>query len=222
MNIENHFDKDTLDQLPSFFEELPEPVQIHIWGDPENYPIEREAVRLIEMLSERFENIRYKLFPRRENYPYYPVIGIMGIEYVSDSEDEEPKEQSVDFGVRLIGLPAGYQMTSLVAAFQCVAFRGMTSEATTRIKLHQLKSDVTLEMITASDNESGAIVAQQIFNMAVASPHIRSFCVIGDAFPEAFVRYSINELPHLIINGRNHLEGIVDEETILRHISRTI
>lgn len=218
MTIESHFDKDTLAQLPAFFDELPEPVQIHIWGDPENFPVEREAVRLVEMLSDRFENIHFKLFPRRENYPYYPVIGVMGIEY----DEEEETEKVVDFGVRLIGLPSGYQMTSFVAAIQCVSFRGMTSEALTRIKLHQLKSDVTLEMITAAEDEAGAVVAQRIFNMAVASPRIRSFCVIGDAFPEAFVRYSINELPHLIINGRTHLEGIVNEETILSHISRTI
>jgi alkyl hydroperoxide reductase subunit AhpF len=212
MTIETHFDEDTLAQLPSFFEQLPEPVQIHIWGDPENFPIEREAVRLVEMLSQRFEGIQYKLFPRRENYPYYPVIGVMGLE----------EAEAVDYGVRLIGLPSGYQMTSFVAAVQCVAFRGMTSEALTRIKLHQLASDITLELITASEDEGGAVVAQQIFNMAVATPHIRSFCVIGDAFPETFVRYSIDKLPHLIINGRTHIEGIVDEETILSHINRTI
>lgn len=212
MTIESHFDEETLAQLPAFFEHLPEPVQIHIWGDPENSPLEREAVHLVEMLSERFEQIRYRLFPRRENYPYYPVIGVMGL------EDEEP----VDYGVRLIGLPAGYQMTSLVAAIQCVSFRGMTSEPLTRIKLHQLKSDITLEMITTSEDEAGARVAQQIFNMAVASPHIRSFLVIADAFPEAFIRYSINEIPHLIINGRTHIGGVIDEEMLLEHISKTI
>jgi alkyl hydroperoxide reductase subunit AhpF len=212
MTIEKHFDEDTWANLPAFFEQLPEPVQIHIWGDPENFPIEREAVRLLETLSDRFECIRYRLFPRRENYPYYPVIGVMGL------EDDEP----VDFGVRLIGLPSGYQMTSFVAAIQCVSFRGMTSEPLTRIKLHELKSDITLEMITNSDDEVGAAVAQSIFNMAVASPRIRSFLVIGDAFPEAFIRNSINQVPHLIINGRTHIEGIVDEETILTHIARTI
>ena len=94
MTIEDHFDKDTWANLPTFFDELPEPVEIHIWGDPENFPIEREAVRLIETLSNRFEGIQYKLFPRRENYPYYPVIGVMGIE----------EDQPIDYGVRLIRL----------------------------------------------------------------------------------------------------------------------
>jgi alkyl hydroperoxide reductase subunit AhpF len=133
-------------------------------------------------------------------------------------EEDEP----VDYGVRLIGLPSGYQMTSFVAAIQCVSFRGMTSEPLTRIKLHELKTDITLEMITNSEDEPGATVAQTIFNMAVASPRIRSFLVIADAFPQAFVRNSINEVPHLIINGRSHIEGIIDEEEILNHISRTI
>ena len=182
MTIEDHFDKNTWEQLPTFFEALPEPIQIHMWGDPENYPIEREALRLIQTLSKRFEGIDYKLFPRRENYPYYPVIGIMGL------EEGEP----VDYGVRLIGLPSGYQMTSFVAAIQCVSFRGMTSEPLTRIKLHELKSDITLEMITNSEDELGATVAQSIFNMAVASPRIRSFLVIGDAFPRS-IRPKFNQ-----------------------------
>ena len=214
MTIESHFDKDTLAQLPSFFEALPEPIRIHVWGDPENFPIEREALNLVEMLSSQFKGIHHQQFPRRENYPYYPVIGIMGM----GNEEEE----FTDFGVRLIGLPAGYQMTSLVAAIQCVSFRGMTSEAITRIQLHKLESDITLEMITSTEDEGGPKVAQQIFNMAVASPRIRSYCVISDAFPEALVRYSVNDLPHLIINGRTHLEGVVSEETILNHIHRTI
>lgn len=212
MTIEEHFDKNTWDQLPEFFDHLPEPIQIHMWGDPENFPIEREALRLIETLSDRFEGIDYKLFPRRENYPYYPVIGIMGL----------VEGEAVDYGVRLIGLPSGYQMTSFVAAIQCVSFKGMTSEALTRIKLHELNSDITLEMITTSEDEIGATVAQSIFNMAVTSPRIRSFLVIGDAFPQAFVRNSINEVPHLIINGRTHIEGIVDEAAILSHIGQAI
>jgi alkyl hydroperoxide reductase subunit AhpF len=132
------------------------------------------------------------------------------------------EDQPVDFGVRLIGLPSGYQMTSFVAAIQSVSFRGMTSEPLTRIKLQDLHTDVTLEMITNSEDEAGATVAQSIFNMAIASPRIRSFLVIGDAFPQAFIRNSINEVPHLIINGRTHIEGIINEETILTHISRTL
>jgi alkyl hydroperoxide reductase subunit AhpF len=210
MTIEHHFDQETWNRLPEFFDQLPEPVRLHIWGDPQMYPAEQEAANLAKTLSQRFDNISYQLFPRRENYPYYPVIGVMGLE----------EGEVVDFGVRLIGLPAGYQMTSLVAGIQCVSFRGMTSEPKTRILLYKLKSEITLELITAAEDETGAVMAQQIFNMAVASPLVRSFLVIGDDFPEAFARYSAGQLPRLIINGRTHITGLVDEETIMKHIGR--
>lgn len=207
-----HFDEETWAQLPDFFERLPEPVRLHVWGDIEASPAEREAARLAQLLSERFEMIDFRLLPRRINYPYYPVIGVMGL----------GQSEAIDFGVRLIGLPAGYQMTSLVAAIQCVSFRGMTSEASTRIQLRHLSSEVTLELITTADDEAGTVMAQRAFNMAVASTWIRSFLVMGDTFPESFVRYSVNQVPHLVINGRNHVEGLLEEKDILKHIAATV
>jgi alkyl hydroperoxide reductase subunit AhpF len=207
-----HFDEDTWAQLPEFFEHLPEPVRLHVWGDVAASPTEREAARLAELLSSRFETIDYRLLPRRVNYAYYPVIGVMGLE----------ESEAVDFGVRLIGLPAGYQMTSLVAAIQCVSFRGMTSEAGTRMKLHRLSSEVILELITTAEDEAGTVMAQRAFNMAVASSWIRSYLVMGDTFPDAFIRYSVSQVPHLVINGRNHIEGLFEEEEILKHIAAAV
>ena len=71
----------------------------------------REAIRLARLLSDRFpETIAHALFPRRTNYPYYPVIGVMS----------GTAEKVDDLGLRIIGLPIGYQMTSLIAAIQAV------------------------------------------------------------------------------------------------------
>ena len=124
-------------------------------------------------------------------------------------------DEALDVGVRFIGLPAGYQMTSLIAAIQSVAFRGMTSEAKTRMQLHRLKAEISLELITSPEDEAGTIMAQQICNMAAASPWIRTYVINGEAFPDAVTRYSVSYVPHLVINERVHVEGLVDEETIL-------
>ncbi len=204
------FDDESWTELPNFLGQLPEPIRLHVWGDEQASPSEREAARLARALSDRFEQISFALLPRRINYSYYPVIGIM-----------RPEEgEAVDYGVRIIGLPAGVQMTSLIAAIQSVAFRGMTSEAKTRILLKGLTEEVTLELITSAEDEAGTVMAHRIFNMAVASPFIRSFLIMIDDFPEAGVRYSVSRVPHLVINGRVHVEGVVDEESILAHIAR--
>jgi alkyl hydroperoxide reductase subunit AhpF len=213
MNLELPlFDNETWEQLPDFLEQLPEPVRLHIWGDIEASPAEREAERLAATLSERFETIGYKLLPRRINFNYYPVIGVMGVEGT----------EAVDYGVRIIGLPAGVQMTALIAGIQCVSFRGMTSEARTRIQLHRLQEEVALEIITDAGDEAGAAMAQIAFNIAVASQLVRCYLIMGDAFPDAIMRYSVKYLPHTVINGRVHVEGSLDEGALMKHIASAL
>jgi alkyl hydroperoxide reductase subunit AhpF len=208
----SQFDEETWTVLPDYLAYLPEPVRLHVWGDEQASESEKEAAQLVRVLAKRFEDIDYRLLPRRINYNYYPVIGVMGLD----------GNEVVDHGLRFIGLPAGVQITSLIAAIQSVAFRGMTSEAKTRIQLRRLEKDVTLELITSADDEAGTIIAHKINNMAIVSPWIRTYIIMTDAFPHTLYRYSVSRIPHLVINERTHLEGMVDEETILHHIAAAI
>lgn len=208
----SQFDEETWTVLPDYLANLPEPVRLHVWGDEQASESEKKAAQLVRVLAKRFENIDYRLLPRRINYNYYPVIGVMGLD----------GNEVVDHGLRFIGLPAGVQMTSLIAAIQSVAFRGMTSGGKTRIQLRRLEKDVTLELITSADDEAGTMMAHKINNMAIVSPWIRTYIIMADAFPHALYRYSVSRIPHLVINERTHLEGMVDEETILHHIATAI
>ena len=208
----NPFDADTWALLPDYFEKLPSKVQINVWGDPTAGFGELEAERLASTLASRFSQIEAAFFSRRANYPYYPVIGIFGLE----------GEAAVDKGIRIIGLPTGYQMTSLIAAIQAVSFQGTTLEAGTRIKLQGLKRDVKLELLTAANDELGSLVAKSAFGLAVASSYIRTFLIMTDSFPVANVRYSASYLPHLVINGHSHIQGEADEEAILNQIAAAV
>ena len=129
-------------------------------------------------------------------------------------------KEAIDHGVRLIGLPSGYQMTSLIAAIQAVSFQGSSLEAKTRIVLQGLDQDVRLELLTAANDEGGAAMAKTLFGLAVASPYIRSFLIMADVFPWPRLRYSAKYLPHLVINGRSHIDGIIEEEKLLQEDRR--
>lgn len=209
----NHpFDAETWSLLPDYLANLPNPVQLRVWGDPKASTGEREAARLGKGLADGFEQIEMSLLPRRVNYPYYPVIGVFSID----------GDETTDHGVRLIGLPAGLQMTSLIAAIQAVSFRGVTIGAKTRIQLSKLQTDINLELLSAADDELGTLMAKTVFGLAVASAHIRSYLIMADVFPEAMWKYSVNHLPHLVINGRVHADGELSEEMILQQIASSI
>ena len=211
-DISHPFDDETWAQLPALLENLPEPVQIILWGDPAESEAEQETAVLLQSLTDRFDQLTTQVLPRRINYHFYPVLGIMG----------GPAKTWHDFGVRLIGQPNGYAMTSFVTAVQAVSFRGMTLEAMSRIKLKQLTQPCTIELFSAADNEAGALMAQPLFNMAVVNEHIRTFLIMADQFPTAVERYSINFLPHMVVNGRIHMEGVVDENEILKQLAAAI
>ncbi len=212
LETENPFDADTWAQLPALLAHLPEPVHINVWADATAAGYDAEAVRLCRTLADHFETITMQNLPRRINYDYWPVLGVM----------RGTPDAYEDVGVRLIGLPQGYAMTSFITAVQAVSFRGMTSEALTRIQLAKLEKEVRIELITAADNEAGALMTQPLFNMAVVTPHIRMFMIMADQFPVIIQRYSVNYLPHTVINGRVHLEGVVEEKEILEHIAKVV
>ena len=209
---ENPFDAETWAQLPALLEHLPEPVHINVWGDATASEVDAEAIRLCQTLADRFDTISTQNFPRRINYDYWPVLGIM----------HGRQADHRDVGVRLIGLPSGFGMTSFITAVQAVSFQGMTSEALTRIQLAKLEKEIRIELITASDNEAGALMAQPLFNMAAVNPNLRVFMIMADQFPVILERYSVNFLPHTVINGRIHIEGVVEEKEILEHIAKAI
>ncbi|MCL4263696.1 MAG: thioredoxin family protein [Anaerolineae bacterium] len=209
------FDEETWAQLPALLAHLPEPVHLVVWGD-ESSPREAEAIRLCQTLADHFDPITSEQRPRRPNYDYWPVIGVMHAVMRGTAVTHE------DCGIRLIGLPHGYAMTVLIAAIQAVAFRGMTSEALTRIQLSKLEQEVRAELITAPDNEAGVMMAHPLTNMAAASPHMRVFVIMADQFPVIVERYSVNYLPHTVLNGRVHIEGVVGEKEILEHMAMAV
>lgn len=208
------FDHATWGTLDGFIRNLPRPVKLVVWGQAEGSIEEREALRLAEQLAERYEIITWEQRPRTPTYPYYPIMGIMG----------EVDGEKVDDGVRLIGLPAGYQVNGLVGAIQAVSFRASNLEGRTRIQLSRLPAEaqVDLEVLTSAETESGPLAATLAAGLAVASPQVRAFLIAADVFPQAAVRYSARSLPHTVINGRVHFEGVMDEEEALKQIAKAV
>jgi alkyl hydroperoxide reductase subunit AhpF len=203
------FDEETWASLPDFIDQLPEAVLVRMWGDEQGSEAERATAVLLRTIAQKFDNISVEILPRRVNYDFYPVIGVM----TADQQDP---------GVRIIGQPAGIQLTTLIAAIQVVAFRGQTLEPKTRIKLSKLSSEVSIEVLTATDDELGVVAAKHAFGLAVASSHIRAFVIMTDQFPEALTRYSVNYLPHVVINNRVHIDGMIEEEALLRQVALAV
>ena len=199
--------------LEGFLGKLPEKVRLVVWASELNSCSEGSAVELGQTLSERFDSVEFSHRPRQPDYPYYPVTAVMGL-------DENGK--NIDYGIRFMGLPAWYQINSLVGAIQAVSFRGMTLEASTRIQISRLSHPVLLEIFTTPEDEAGVLMATLAANLAVVNPHVRAHIAMINDFPQLAPQYSVYSVPHTIINQRHHITGIMDEGKLLKYIARIL
>ncbi len=206
------FSKEVIIALESFLKELPEPVRLSLWATP-NKELTRHAIELCQSLADHFEMIEFVDHSDTLQPLHSPLIGVEGI---------DENGESIDYRLRILGVPAGYHINSLVGMIQAVSFRGMTLEAMTRIQLSRLQDAVTIELFSAASNENGVPMASLTSNFAVVNPNIGLTLVMIDAYPQLAIERSIYQIPHTVINNRHHLQGTYNEEGFLKVLARLL
>jgi hypothetical protein len=215
-DFQGPFTEDSWGILATYLEQLPEQVRVVVWGSEQNSCTEESAVDLGKALAAKFPKaIEFKHRPRKPDYDFYPVLGVMGI-------DERGKD--IDYGVRFVGLPGWYQINTLIGAIQAVAFHGSTISVKTRIQLSRIPSEeeISLQVFTSPEDEGGVLMGTLAANLAVLCPNVKCWIGMVNDFPQLSVRFSIHNLPHTIINRNYHLQGVYDEEQMLKHLAKVL
>lgn len=207
--------EESWEQLDSYLQKLPNPINLVIWGD--NHSCQPDSTAsLLRALVGRYEILRFEQRRAQDNNPYHPVTGFFGFDENGDA---------VDFGIRLLGHPAYVQINTLVAAIQATSFNGMTTEAVTRIHLRQLENSgkpVSIDLFTSPEDEGGVVMASLLCSLTVLSPNMTLRITMVNDFPNLISKYSVYGLPHTVINDRHHLQGVYDEDNFLKQLSRAL
>ena len=199
-------------KLGPFLAKLPEPVVLYVWGDENATLWEEEAYKLGRALAYEFPQVKLELRPRAPFSTHHPILGVF------QPEADELK----DHGIRIIGSPVGYQIMTVVAALQAIAFRGSQLEGKARINTHRIPSEVTIQMFTTADDENGPAMSAILCNMAVISPHVQVEIVMADIFPDIAMRFDPTGFPHTVINRRVHIRGPLDEDRVVEQVAAAL
>lgn len=112
-----------------------------------------------------------------------------------------------DYGVRLYGIPAGYEFTSFVHAIRSVAAGTTDLGAEVEAELAQIAEPLHLQVFvtpTCPYCPQAVVMAHQ---MAIASPYIRADMIEATEFPELSMKYQVMGVPRTVINETVHIEG---------------
>lgn len=127
-----------------------------------------------------------------------------------------------DYGVRLYGIPSGYEFTSLLHAIQTVAAGKPELSEETVEALAELTEPVHMQVFvtpTCPYCPQSVVLAHQ---MAVASPMVRADMVEAQEFPQLAVKYSVMGVPRTVINETTHIEGAASESMVLEKLQEAL
>jgi glutaredoxin-like protein len=123
-----------------------------------------------------------------------------------------------DYGVRLYGLPYGYEFQTLMSALKVVS-RGRTDlSEDTKLKLQTVRTPVHIQVFVTLTCPHCPAAASMAHKFAVECELIKADVIDAGEFPQLASKYGVMGVPKIIINEQIEFVGAVPENIFLDHI----
>jgi len=127
-----------------------------------------------------------------------------------------------DYGVRLYGIPSGYEFASLLHAIQAVAAgKPELSEETMQV-LADLTTPLHIQVFVTPTCPYCPVSVVLAHEMAIASPMVRADMVEAMEFPHLATKYQVMGVPRTVINETVSIEGAAPEPTVLEKLREAL
>ena len=123
-----------------------------------------------------------------------------------------------DYGVRIYGIPYGYELQTLIDAVINVS-RGNTdlTDKTKKI-LSEVKAPVHIQVFVSLTCHHCPVAAAVAHKLAVESDLVRADVIDGTEFPQLTQKYAVMGVPKIIINEKIEFVGAFNEDLFAEHV----
>jgi len=123
-----------------------------------------------------------------------------------------------DYGVRIYGIPYGYELQTLIEAIINVS-RGTTdlSDKTKSI-LKEVKSPVHIQVFVTLTCPHCPVAAAVAHKLAIESDLVKADVIETSEFPDLAVKYNVIGVPKIIINEKIEFVGAFNEDLFAEHV----
>jgi glutaredoxin-like protein len=123
-----------------------------------------------------------------------------------------------DYGVRIYGIPYGYELQTLIEAVINIS-RGKTDLADkTKSILSDVKAPVHIQVFVSLTCHHCPVAAAIAHKLAVESDMVRADVIDGSEFPQLAQKYAVMGVPKVIINEKIEFVGAFNEDLFAEHV----
>jgi len=132
-----------------------------------------------------------------------PVLAIMG---------------KKDYGVRIYGIPYGYELQTLIEAIINVS-RGKTDLTdNTKSILKEVKSPVHIQVFVTLTCPHCPVAAAVAHKLAIESDLVKADVIETSEFPDLAMKYNVIGVPKIVINEKVEFVGAFNEDLFAEHV----
>jgi glutaredoxin-like protein len=171
---------------------------------PENHA-ERETLTILEEISSISEMIKLKIYDFEKDKDDVKKFQIDKVPAIVIEGDK-------DFGIRFYGVPSGYLVSSLIEDVVQISKNDSDLSEETKQKINEVVNPLNLEVFVKPTSPYSATLVNIAHRMAMESEHISAHLVNVENYPHLAMRFNIQDVPHTVVNGKESVEGALDEQ----------
>jgi len=209
-------------QIREAFEALTGPVKIVMFTQGDNVPEcetcadNRQLLAEVAALSDQITLDVYDFVRDANLAEHYHIDKIPAVAILSSGA--APK----DYGIRLYGVPAGYEFSTLIEDILLVSRQTSALSAKTLDELKKLTQPVNIQVFvtpTCPYCPRAVVLAHQL---AMASDFITASMVEANEFPHLSNKYQVYGVPRTVIEDVIHVEGAVPEARLIDELLKVL
>jgi len=197
------------------FAKLTEPVKLILFSEEEGCASCADTRQLLEETAELGEKIELEVYDMRSDSGKAEEYGVNRAPTVIVEGDR-------DFGIRFIGIPSGYEYSSLIEDIIDVGTGKTELSDATRGALSELDEPVYIQVFVTPSCPYCPRAVRTAHMMAIESDKVTADMVMANEFPQLANRYSVMAVPKVIINEETSFEGAIPEEDFLSFVRQAV
>jgi len=168
----------------------------------------RKLVEEIGVLSEKISVQVYDFVADSEKAKEYKIDKIPAIAIIG----------AKDYGVRIYGIPYGYELSTLIEAIINVSRGNTDLSSKTKTILSDVKNSVHIQVFVSLTCPHCPVAATVAHKLAIENDLVRADVIDSGEFSELAQKYAVMGVPKIIINEKIEFVGAFSEDLFAEHV----